>query len=164
MASRSPIRDARRIGVVLALLLAAVPAMVSAKHFTEWGPAVAEVGINSPQADGCPIESPDGLSLYFASTRPGAVGGATDANDIWVAHRAARDAAWTAPEHLPEPVNSAAADFCPTPLNGKWLLFVSARAVTGACGLGDMYITRDNPARGWEMPTNLGCNATGAGP
>ena len=151
-----------RIGLiagVVALLLSA-PALSSAKQFTGWGQAVKEqASINSPQADGCPIESPDGLSLYIASTRAGAVGGPTDANDIWVAHRAAKDAAWSSPEHLPAPVNSSAADFCPTPLNGNHLLFVSSRGPV--CGAGDMYITRRHPVRGWEQPLNLGCNPSG---
>lgn len=157
-------RRIRISGSILMILLLSAPGLVAAKNFSGWGLAIAEVGINSAQADGCPIESPNGLSLYFASTRPGAVGGATDLNDIWVAHRAAEDAPWGAPGHLPPPVNSSAADFCPTPLNGKWLFFVSGRAVAGACGAGDMYITRNNPRHGWSTPTNLGCNATGAGP
>jgi hypothetical protein len=161
--SRAARRTALAIGTTLVLILS-VPGMVTAKHFSAWGPAALEVGINSPQADGCPIESPNGLSLFIASTRPGAIGGATDANDIWVAQRASKDAAWSSPVHLPEPVNSVAADFCPTPLAGKGLLFVSARAVPGACGAGDMYLTRDHPVRGWQTPVNLGCAATGAGP
>src|SRR5215471_10269288 len=88
----------RRLGsiVIVALALGA-PATATAKNFSSWGTAVLEVGINSAQADGCPIESPNGLELFLASTRPGAVGGPTDPNDIWVAHRAAKDAAWSSP-------------------------------------------------------------------
>ena len=149
----------RLLGVVLAALLLAAPAAVAAKHFSAWSFANPEVGINSDKADGCPIESPNGLDLYIASARDGAVGGATDPNDIWFAHRTSKDAAWGEPQHLPAPVNSTAADFCPTPLNGHRLLFVSTRA--GGCGAGDMYITRRNPAHGWEAPVNLGCYPNG---
>ena len=44
--------------------------------FGDWiTPVSAEVGshpeLNTPQNDGCPILSPDGLSLYMASNRPG---------------------------------------------------------------------------------------------
>ena len=165
MATRShrPL-DARLVAAILALLLVAVPTVVSGKQFTSWGATSAEVGINSPQADGCPIESPNGLQLFIASTRPGAVGGPGDPNDIWFAERASVDAPWSEPAHLPAPVNSAAADFCPTPLNGKGLLFVSTRGGAGSCGAGDMYFTRRNPAHGWSTPVNLGCAATGAGP
>ena len=153
-----------RIGTILMLLLLlfAMPADALARKAGPWGPAVLEVGINSAQADGCPIESPNGLNLYIASTRPGAVGGTTDPNDIWRFHRDAVDAPWGEAEHLPAPVNSSAADFCPTPLNGKRLYFVSAR--DGGCGAGDIYRTREHPRRGWTTPENLGCNATGDGP
>ena len=150
--------------LVAALALAIHPPWRWARTIPPGARQCSRWAINSPQADGCPIESPDGLSLFIASTRPGAVGGATDPNDIWVAKRTSKDAPFAAPQHLPAPVNSAAADFCPTPLSGKGLLFVSARAVTGACGAGDIYFTRNHPVRGWLTPSNLGCSATGAGP
>ncbi len=151
------------IGAALICIgLVAAPTAVLARQPGPWATAVLEVGINSPQADGCPIESPKGLDLYIASTRPGAVGGLTDPNDIWRFHRSAIDAPWGAPEHLPAPVNSAAADFCPTPLTARRLFFVSARA--GYCGAGDIYRTREHPVQGWLEPENLGCQATGTGP
>jgi hypothetical protein len=162
-ANAAPRHAARVLSVVLAaaaLLIGAVGA--SARQPGEWRPAVLEVGINSAQADGCPIETPNGLSLYIASTRPGAVGGAGDGNDIWRFQRPAIDAPWGAAEHLPAPVNSAAADFCPTPLTGKRLFFVSTRA--GYCGAGDIFRTREHPVLGWTTPVNLGCQASGAGP
>lgn len=145
------------LAATVALLLAA-PGLVVAKNFSDWGPAILVPNVNSGAADGCPIESPDGLKLFLASNRTG------DPNDIWMASRASEDAAFGVPVRLPEPVNSAAADFCPTPLTADRLLFVSARAVAGACGAGDIYLTRNHPVRGWETPVNLGCSATGAGP
>ena len=115
--------SARAAAILVAALALAMPSATCAvRNYSSWGTAVLEAGVNSAQADGCPIESPDGLSLYIASTRPGAVGGATDPNDIWVAKRTSKDAPFAAPQHLPAPVNSAAADFCPTPLSGKGLL------------------------------------------
>ncbi len=162
---RSP-RGRHRVilGALVGIVLVAAPAAVVARQPGAWGAAVLEAAISSPQADGCPIESPNGLNLYFASTRPGAVGGITDPNDIWRVHRTAIDAPWGEPEHLPAPVNSSAADFCPTPLNGKRLYLVSARGGTGSCGAGDIYRTREHPATGWGEPENLGCQAGGAGP
>jgi hypothetical protein len=56
---------------------------------------------------------------------------------------------------------------CPTPLHGKYLLFVSTRGGvdaygTEACGGGDIYITRQSPATGdWAAPRNLGCAPNG---
>jgi hypothetical protein len=155
---------ASRICLLLSVGIALLaPAGASARHPSAWGPAQLEVGINSAQADGCPIETPDGKKLYFASTRPGAVGGPTDPNDIWVVSRKRIDAPWGEPRHLPEPVNSAAADFCPTPLSGNRLYFVSSRTVPGACGAGDMYRTRKWHGT-WRTPKHLGCVATGTGP
>ena len=113
--------------------------------------------LNTPFLDGCPIQSPDGRSLYLASTRPGGLGGI----DIWVAHRASTGDPWGAPENLGEPVNSASDDFCPTPIRGGGLFFVSREALPGSCGLGDIYFTRRTPAHGWKEPVNLGCGANG---
>jgi Tol biopolymer transport system component len=89
------------------------------------------------------------------------VGGTGDPNDIWRFHRDSVDSDWGPAEHLPPLVNSAASDFCPTPLNGKRLYFVSTRA--GGCGVGagDIYRTREHPVTGWDAPENLGCAPNG---
>ncbi len=120
------------VAVAMALLLLA-PAGVAGKSFSAWGLAIAESGVNTAAAEGCPIESPNGLSLYIASNRAGGTAN-PDPNDIWVAHRATVDAPWGPMTNLGEPVNSIAADYCPTPLLGPTLLFVSTR--TGGCGGG----------------------------
>jgi Tol biopolymer transport system component len=129
-----------------------------------WAPATPVVEANSAAADGCPIESPDGRSLFFASTRPGGLGG----NDIWVAHRRGPRDGWGTPERLAEPVNSTANDFCPTPLPGRRLLFVSERAGADTCnagaGSGDIYATRLPRHRPPSQPQHLGCVADGTGP
>src|SRR5919108_2644939 len=104
------------IRVCAALVVAAVFAPAAhALEFSPWTPAVNAESVlgtsellNTDAQDGCPIQSPDRLSLYMASTRPGGQGGI----DIWVAHRDSQDAPWGAPENLPAPVNSASDDFC----------------------------------------------------
>jgi hypothetical protein len=63
--------------------------------------------------------------------------------------------------NLPEPVNSASDDFCPTPLRGNRLLFVSRRATEQSCGMGDIYETRNNPKHGWSSPRHLECGPDG---
>jgi hypothetical protein len=132
--------------------------LVSAKHFGAWGaPVNAELipGTSSELDtlfnDGCPIQSPDGLILFIASNRPGGLGG----QDIWVAHRASKDDPWGAPENLGAPVKSEADDFCPTPVRGHGLFFVSARA--RGCGGADIYFTRLKHGE-WREPRNLGCD------
>jgi hypothetical protein len=153
----------RRALAIAAAFVLLVPATATAKHFTGWGTASPVVVANSAFADGCPIESPNGLELYIASNRTGGtVQG--DPNDIWVLTREAVDDEWSSPVNLGARVNSSAADFCPTPLNGDWLLFVSARGGPHACGVapaGDIYITRKHPVRGWETPSHLGCAPAG---
>ena len=149
-----------RVLPLAAAALLLVPAGVAGKSFDAWGAAVPETGINSAAAEGCPIESPDGLNLYIASNRAGGTA-SPDPNDIWVFHRDSIDAPWGPAENLGQPVNSTFADFCPTPLRGKALLFVSTRP--GGCGGGDIYLARDNPAHGWSVD-HLGCAADGSGP
>jgi hypothetical protein len=133
-------------------------------HFSAWTPAqkLDEVAgnnaeVNTAFLDGCPIQAPDGLSLYMASNRPGGLGGL----DIWVATREREDAPWSAPVNLGAPVNSAADDFCPTPIHGRGLFFVSREALPGSCGLGDIYFTRHSPAHGWSEPQGLACAPDG---
>jgi hypothetical protein len=105
---------------------------------------------------GCPIETPDGLSLMLASGRSGGLGDL----DIWVIDRAAVGAEWSAPKNLPDPINSAAADFCPAPFE-RSLYFVSAEANPGACGGGDIYLSRQSPAGDWSEPEHLPCAPDG---
>jgi hypothetical protein len=118
-------------------------------------PAVSEPGV----ADGCPIEAADGLSLFIASAR----GTDGDPNNIWVADRASIGAPWQTPQKIPAPISLAGpADFCPTPVRGRSLMFVSTRVIEGvSCGDGDMYISRQSPAGGWSDPVNLGCFPNG---
>jgi hypothetical protein len=135
-----------------------------AEHFSAWAPAqkIDEINgnsseLNTPSLDGCPIQSADGLSLYMASNRPGGKGGL----DIWVATRPSKDAAWGAPQNLDEPVNSAADDFCPTPIRKKGLFFVSREGLPGSCGQGDIYFTHRHLVDGWAEPEHLACASAG---
>ncbi len=145
---------------VAAAILLIAPSAVTGKSFAAWGLAVPEAGVNTAAAEGCPIEAPDGRSLYIASNRAGGTAD-PDPNDIWVFHRESIDGPWGPAENLGQPVNSMYGDYCPTPLHGKYLLFVSTRP--GGCGGGDIYLARNNPAHGWSV-THLGCAADGSGP
>jgi WD40-like Beta Propeller Repeat len=146
-------------GVVLAVLASLVGSAPAAAHFfgAAWGPAVAETDINSGSTEGCPIETPDGRSLLFASNRPNGVGGL----DIWAADRTDVSSPWQEPRNVGAPVNSDAGDFCPTPVYGRWLLFVSERSTPDSCGGGDIYLSRQSPADGWSEPEILGCAPNG---
>jgi len=154
--------------LVLAALAVGAPAtaqQAGGPHFDTWETAekIDEIDgnhadVNTTSVDGCPIQSPDGLSLYMASSRPGGKGGL----DLWVAERQHRSDPWGAPVNLPEPINSPSDDFCPTPTEGDQLLFVSRRVVEGVtCGMGDIYVARRNPAHGWSEPEHLACAPAG---
>jgi len=157
--------------------LLALGTAVAARNFRSWGePINAElipgtsVNLNTSFNDGCPSQAPDGLSLFIASNRTGGLGG----QDIWVATRASVDTPWGDPIHLPSPVNSDRDDFCPTPVRGHGLFFVSRRYIPDvSCGTNngpatdtDIYFTRYEVRKGsvdwanpgtWAQPQNVGC-------
>ena len=149
------------LGIAAALSLAGA---ALAMQVSPWAAAqkIDEIGgnspeLNTPSLDGCPIQSPNGLSLYMASNRPGGKGGL----DIWVATRSSTSAPWGAPQNLGEPINSAADDFCPTPVGKGGLFFVSREALPGACGQGDIYYTHRSAAGAWKEPERLLCAPAG---
>ena len=143
------------VGAVAALTFGPV---VSATHFSEWAAPVsvesipgASAELNTAFTDSCAVESPDGLSLYISSNRPGGFGGL----DIWVSRRADSDGSFGAPENLGASINTAANEFCPAPVRGDRLYFNSNRA--GGCGNLDLYSTRFHKDE-WTEPENLGCD------
>src|SRR5919199_832943 len=58
-------------------------------------------------------------------------------------------------------LNTPSLDCCPTPLRGNRLLFVSRRVTEQSCGMGDIYVARDNPKHGWSEPRHLACAPDG---
>ena len=98
-----------------------------------------------------PYFTPDGRSLYFISTRSVDGTKRTDL-DIWRVDRD-RAGAWGAPIRLPEPVNSAAAEWFPRPGADGWLYFGSDRP--GGFGGTDIWRARADAAGRWSVE-NLG--------
>jgi Tol biopolymer transport system component len=111
--------------------------------------------LNTAALEGCPFVAQRGDVLYFASNRPGGMGGL----DIWFSLRG-EDGSWGNPVNFAA-VNSSANELCPMAhRNGRTFLFVSARA--GGCGGDDLYVTRRHETRGWAAPQNLGCTVNSA--
>lgn len=82
-----------------------------------------------------PTFSPDGRTLYFASTRPAAGRDSTRRDlDLW--RVSYRDGRWGTPEHLGPEVNSPAQELGPA-WHGGWLYFGSSRG--GAARMLDLY-------------------------
>ena len=95
--------------------------------------------------------SPDELSLYFTSDRPGGLG----STDIWVARRDCVSCPWHAPVNAGAPINSTGQDAGPRFSNDGHLLFFQSDRT----GLGDIYVTRRNNTNddfAWGPPVLVG--------
>jgi hypothetical protein len=153
------------IGAFLLVAASVFSVAADASAYGPWGAPTAVIEVNTAAHEGCPIESPNGKQLYIASTRAGGYG----KNDIWVADRSKTSEPFGPMQNLGSAINSADQEFCPTPLGGGWLLFVSDRTACGATPgmtppVGDIYITRQRNDGTWDSPQNLGCVADGSGP
>ena len=113
--------------------------------------------VNSSSGDGCAWISPDGLELYFSSTRSGGYGD----YDIWVSRRATKDEPWGQAENLGSIVNSSASE-CWVSLSPDGLILFVSEEVTcpirpGGYGNVDMWMTRRaSLSDPWGEPVNLG--------
>ena len=111
--------------------------------------------VNSADGEFAPVISPNGLSLYFSSSR---ILGGQGANDIWVSQRATLSSAWGAPQNLGAPVNTSSGENLPAfSLDGRTMFFTCGCPDT--FGGNDIYIsTRTDPNNdfAWTTPVNLG--------
>ncbi len=118
-----------------------------------WGPP-ENLGpaVNSPELDLNSSISPDGLTLYFYSMRPGGYG----KSDIWVTTRVSRSAPWGLAVNVGPTINSPSYDQCPwVSANGLELYFSSYRS--GGYGEFDIYVaSRATTNDAWGDPVNLG--------
>src|SRR5262245_42689283 len=70
--------------------------------FGPWSaPVRLDAPVNTPASDQHPALSPDGLSLYITSTRPGGFG----STDLWVCHRATGNSPWGPATNLGMTIN-----------------------------------------------------------
>jgi hypothetical protein len=118
-----------------------------------WGePVNLGQTVNSSSIDAGPHLSPDELSLFFHSTRPGGYGGF----DIWVTTRVSIGESWGEPINLGPTVNSSSHDQGPG-ISADELRFVFSSDRPGGFGERDLYLTtraiKNDP---WEEPVNLG--------
>ena len=108
--------------------------------------------VNSSSHDSSPFISADGLSLFFASERPGGSGDF----DLWVTTRITTESPWSEPMNLGPSVNSSASDYYPNiSHDGLTLYFYSTRG--GGIGGSDIWITtRASVSDSWAPAENLG--------
>jgi Tol biopolymer transport system component len=149
--------------LMVAVLSAGAIAATLAQRFSDWS-APVNLGsiVNSAFNDQQPAVSPDGLSLYFVSNRPGGTGGGLD---LWVAQRDSLEDPWQAPVPLPSPLNTAASETPPSFAGAGHLLFFSSNR-PGGCGSTDVWVSFRSNKRddfGWQPPAHLGCGVNAAG-
>jgi len=140
----------------LSLLLVAasvLAAEVAQADFTFGPPTHLGGAVNSPENDGTPSISADGLSLYFNSQRSGGYGHF----DVWVATRDTIDGAWGEPMNLGPDINTSTMDGCEhLSADGLTLHFTSHDRADGH-GNWDIYATtRATVSDPWGPPVNLG--------
>jgi serine/threonine protein kinase len=110
------------------------------------------VNINSEFDDTAPFISADGLTLTFASNRPGGAGD----KDLWITTRKSSEDPWNPPVNLGPKVNSSDEDWKPAlSVDGLALVFSSWRF--GGEGSEDLWMSM-RPSRdgSWSAPVNLG--------
>lgn len=109
---------------------------------------VQELSINDKEYSTChPSLSIDGITLYFASNRPGGFGGM----DIYRSRRIGND--WSEPENLGPSVNTAGNELFPF-IHQNGTLFFASNGLPGVGGL-DVYKTRLDGGQ-WSPAENLG--------
>jgi tetratricopeptide (TPR) repeat protein len=122
----------------------------------DWGkPINLGPKINSSYAELFSCISPDGLSFYFNSDRPGSYSGWWDA---WVVTRATIEDDWSEPVNLGPTINGpGGAGVTKISANGLSLLFGSWDDRPGGYGSCDGWlVTRATIHDDWEEPVNLG--------
>ncbi|MFB0554868.1 MAG: TolB family protein [Phycisphaerae bacterium] len=143
------------IPIVLVLALGLATEVAKA-DFTFGTPTNLGPPVNSSSKDCIPNISADGMSLYFASNRPGGYGN----QDLWVTTRvttrSTTEYSWGEPVNLGPIVNGSADDVSPAiSADGLSLYFDSTRS--GGSGNLDIWvITRETVDEDWSTPEWLG--------
>lgn len=114
-----------------------------------WTAPKVFVAASSPSWESQPTLSADNKTLYFASNRPGGLGGI----DIWFVRF--ENGKWQAPQNIGAPINTEGDDQTPfIHPDGETLYFTS----DGHAGMGgrDLYLSRWQGDSAWSAPQNLG--------
>jgi len=113
----------------------------------EWTNIKALVFNNNEYATCHPTLSKDGRKLYFASNRPGGMGGM----DLYVAHK--RGEGWSRPKNLGPTINTGGNEIFPF-INHQEELFFASDGHQGLGGL-DVYVAQEED-NDWVQVNNLG--------
>lgn len=116
-----------------------------------WDPPV-NLGqpLNTSQGDATAYITPDGLSLYFSSFRPGGSGW----GDLWMITRTDAESPWVSPVNLGGSVNTSNGEFSPElSTDGRILIFVRGGQNPSTWDL--WYARRDSPDDDWSLAEKL---------
>ena len=136
------------------VLVWAFTASSRAQKYSDWS-APINLGptVNSTSMDRGPAISKDGLSLYFASNRPGGFG-----EDIYVSQRETRDDEWGPAMNLGPIINTTANEMVPAFSRDGHLLFFASNRLGGFGGV-DIWVSRREHTHddfAWQPAENLG--------
>ena len=128
----------------------------AAPRFSDWSePVNLGPAVNTPFNEGAPALSKDRRSLYFASNRPGQLGG----NDLYVSQWDDATGGWGPGINLGPIVNTTATEFSPNlSRDGHWLFFHSNRPGSFVPGL-DIWVSYREHVHddfAWQLAVNLG--------
>lgn len=116
----------------------------------QWSlPSSLRSPVNTRYSETTPSISPDGETLYFASTRPGGEGG----RDIWKSTRT--ENGWSDPINLGDSINTPGEEIAPFIHHDNKTLYFSSNQHVGLGGF-DLYKSTLKEDGTWSKPVNLG--------
>ena len=139
-------------------LVSAFTASPGPQKYSDWSePVNLGPNVNSTAMDRGPAISKDGLSLYFASNRPGGVGVGTE--DIYVSQRETRDSEWGPAMNLGPNINTSFDERVPAFSRDGHLMFFASNRTEGSFGGVDIWVSRREDTHddfAWQPAENLG--------
>jgi outer membrane protein OmpA-like peptidoglycan-associated protein len=118
----------------------------------EWTSPEKIPGVNDPVYwDSQPTLASDGITLYFASDRPGGFGG----TDIYKTVKDVKTGTWSKPENLGRVINTPFAERTPFMHSDFETMYFSSDGHAGVGGL-DIFFSRMDSTGKWSEPKNIG--------
>lgn len=106
--------------------------------------------------DSQPTMAADGITLYFASDRPGGYGGI----DLYVTRKDPKTGTWSIPQNLGPKINTRGDEKTPFIHSDSETLYFSSNGQTGFGGF-DIYFVRKDEKGEWMEPENIGSPING---
>lgn len=126
----------------------------------EWGEiSKLSATVNDPKYwDSQPTIAADGLTLYFASDRPGGYGGI----DLYMTRKDPKTGYWSVPQNLGPNINTSKNEKTPFIHSDSETLYFSSDGHFGFGGY-DIFFVRKNEKGQWDEPVNIGSPINGPG-